>query len=68
MQSSARIFLFGFLPALELLRPELVGSLKDSGQTANPKQARTGSVLVAIEVSIAVLLLCGAVLLVRRLS
>jgi len=58
--------LFGLFPAIEFSRGELVASLKESRRTtANAEQSRTRSVLVAIEVSIAVVLLCGAVLLIR---
>jgi predicted permease len=58
--------LCGILPALEFSRPALTESLGDSGKASSPpRQKRTRNILVAFEVSVAVVLLCGAVLLVR---
>jgi putative ABC transport system permease protein len=54
------------LPALEFSRPGLINWLGDSSRTSsNPRQKRTRNALVAFEVSVAAVLLCGAVLLVR---
>jgi predicted permease len=54
------------LPALEFSRPALINWLGDSSRTSpNPRQQRTRNALVAFEVSVAAVLLCGAVLLVR---
>jgi hypothetical protein len=58
--------LFGLFPALGLSRIDLVTSLKESAGRAGTgfKHNRTLSVLVAAEVAIAVVPLCGAVLLI----
>jgi putative ABC transport system permease protein len=54
------------LSALEFSRPGLMNWLRDSGRTSShPRQKRTRNALVAFEVSVAAVLLCGAVLLVR---
>jgi putative ABC transport system permease protein len=56
----------GILPAVELSLPALTQSLGDSAKTSStPRQTRVRTALVAFEVSVAVVLLCGAVLLVR---
>jgi putative ABC transport system permease protein len=59
--------LFGLFPAIELARTQLGASFKESGGRAGTsrKQSRTRGALVASEVAIAVVLLCGAVLLIR---
>lgn len=59
--------LFGLFPALQVSRPDLVAALKESSIQSGPgqKHNRTRSLLVAAEVTIAVCLLCGAVLLIR---
>jgi len=59
--------LFGLLPALQLSRVDLVSSLKESsGRTGTGlRQGRTRAGLVATEMAVAVVLLCGAMLLVR---
>lgn len=54
------------LPALEFSRPGLTSCLGDSDRTsASQHQRRTRDALVVFEVSVAAVLLCGAVLLVR---
>src|SRR2546426_2414017 len=57
--------LFGLFPAMWFSRTELASSLKESSGRActGLEHNRTRSVLVAAEVAIAVVLLCGAVLL-----
>jgi len=62
--------LFGLAPALQLSRTGLAFSLNESGIRAGAgrKQSRTRSVLVAAEVAIALVLLCGAVLLIRSFA
>jgi len=62
--------LFGLLPALQLSRTDLVSSLKGSiGYAARGvRYIRMRDALVAAEVGIAVVLLCGAVLLIRSLA
>lgn len=62
--------LFGVFPALALSRPDLASSLKESrgqGGTAL-KHNRVRGALVAAEVAVAVVLLCGAVLLIRSFA
>jgi putative ABC transport system permease protein len=54
------------LPAIEFSRPGLINWLGDSSRTSsNPRQKRTRNALVALEVSVAAVLLCGALLLAR---
>lgn len=62
--------LFGLVPAFQLSRTELTFSLKESGTRTgpSPQQNRARSVLVAAEVALAVVLLCGAVLLLRSFA
>ena len=62
--------LFGLVPAFQLSRTELTFSLTESSVRAGPglKQNRTRSMLVAAEMAIAVVLLCGAVLLIRSFA
>jgi len=62
--------LFGSVPAFRLSRLELTTALKDSssGTGAGRGQSRSRSTLVAAEVAIAVVLLCGAVLLIRSFA
>jgi putative ABC transport system permease protein len=59
--------LFGMIPAFQLSRTELTLSLNESGARTGQslRQNRTRSALVAGEVAIAVVLLCGAILLIR---
>lgn len=61
--------LFGLFPAIKLSRTELGGALNESGgrTSASRGQNRARSVLVAGEVAIAVVLLCGSVMLIRSL-
>ena len=62
--------LFGVFPALLLSRPDLTSALKDSSGQARVGlgRHRTRSVLVAAEVGIALVLVCGAVLLMRSFA
>ncbi len=58
--------LFGLVPALRCSRPDLVGTLKDAGRTgAGATGGRARSVLVVVEVALAVILLVGASLTIR---
>ena len=59
--------LFGLLPAFQLSRVDLVSSFEEAGGRAATglKQGQTRNVLVAAEMAIAVVLLCGAMLLMR---
>ena len=62
--------LFGLFPALQISRVELSGALKESGGRAGAglRQNRLRGLLVAAEVAIAVVLLSGAVLLLRSFA
>jgi len=62
--------LFGLVPAFHLSRTELTVALNESGGRtgAGLKQSRTRNLLVAAEVAIAVVLLCGAALLIRSFA
>jgi putative ABC transport system permease protein len=59
--------LFGLFPALRLSRVDLTVSLKDSGlqMGSGVEHGRSRNLLVAAEVAIAFVLLCGAMLLIR---
>jgi putative ABC transport system permease protein len=58
---------FGLFPALQLSRPDLMGSLKESSghASAGLRHHRMREVLAAAEVAIAAVSLCGALLLIR---
>ncbi|HVH85665.1 MAG TPA: ABC transporter permease, partial [Terriglobales bacterium] len=58
---------FGLFPALQLSRPDLVSALKETSSQVSVglKHSRMRSLLVAGEVTLAVVLLCAAVLLIR---
>jgi predicted permease len=62
--------LFGLVPAFHLSRTELTLALSESGGRTGSglKQSRTRNLLVEAEVAIAVVLLCGAVLLIRSFA
>jgi predicted permease len=62
--------LFGLFPALQLSRTDLVSSLKESSGYAGAgvRHHRIRNALVAAEVGVAVVLLCGAVLLIRSFA
>lgn len=59
--------LFGAAPAVHLARTDLNSALKESGGrgSSNRRAARTRDALVVIEMALALMLLVGAVLLVR---
>ncbi|HTV54875.1 MAG TPA: ADOP family duplicated permease, partial [Terriglobia bacterium] len=59
--------LFGVFPALQLARTDLVGSLKESssGKGTDRAHYRTRDALVVAEIAVAVVLVCGAMLLIR---
>ena len=58
---------FGLFPALQLSQTDLVGSLKESSARTGTglRHHRTRSALVSAEVAMAVVLVCGAMLLIR---
>ena len=59
--------LFGLFPAVRLSRTDLASSLKESGGRTGVgvRHTRTRNALVAAEVAIAFVLVCGALLLIR---
>ncbi len=61
--------LFGLFPAIDLSRTEFGGALKESGGRASASRGQNHArgLLIASEVAIAVVLLCGSVLLIRSL-
>jgi putative ABC transport system permease protein len=61
----ATALVFGLAPALATTRPDLHGTLKETGRTIGQGRHRLRSGLVVIEVAVAVVLLSGTGLLVR---
>ncbi len=61
---------FGLFPALQLSRTKLAASLNESGGRpgASRQQNRARNALVASEMAVATLLLCGALLLIRSFA
>jgi predicted permease len=61
---------FGLFPAMQVSHAELASVLKESGGRMGTglKPNRTRSILVGAEVAIAVVLLCGAALLIRSFA
>ena len=58
--------LFGLVPAVQASRPHLRGTLAEGGRSgAAPARAGVRSVLVGLEVAVALMLLVGAALLIR---
>jgi predicted permease len=58
--------LFGLFPALETSNPDLVSNLKEGGRSGSGvRHARARSALVVSELALALVLLVGAVLLIR---
>ena len=66
----ATTFLFGLAPALQNSRPDLTGTLKETGRGGgqSPRSRRLRSVLVVSEIALATVLLVGAGLMVRTLA
>jgi putative ABC transport system permease protein len=62
--------LFGLIPALQLARTDLTAAFNESGGRTGTsrRQNRARGVLVASEMAIAVVLLCGALLLIRSFA
>jgi predicted permease len=60
--------LFGLAPALKILRPDLQVTLKEGGRGSSGGRHRAQGIFVAIELSMAVVLLIGAGLMMRTLS
>src|SRR5262249_27543551 len=67
VSSSMTGILFGLVPALKALRPDLMRSMKDSGRTSTSGVSgrRFRDTFVVAEIAVAFLLLTGSVLLIR---
>lgn len=59
---------FGLVPALKTLHPDMHETLKEGGRGGSGARHRTQSVFVAIEMAMAVVLLIGAGLMIRSLA
>ncbi|HYL62772.1 MAG TPA: ABC transporter permease [Candidatus Methylomirabilis sp.] len=59
---------FGLVPALKTLRPDMHETLKEGGRGGSGTRHRTQSVFVAVEMALAVVLLIGAGLMIRSLA
>ena len=60
--------IFGFAPALQATRPNLVGALKDTAAQGGAAKTRLRSVLVVAQISISLIVLIAAGLVVRTLQ
>jgi predicted permease len=60
--------LFGLVPAIKTLRPEMHETLKEGGRGSSGARHRTQSVFVIVEVAMALVLLIGAGLMIRSLA
>jgi predicted permease len=59
---------FGLVPALKTMRPDMHETLKEGGRGGSGTRHRTQSVFVAVEMAMAVVLLIGAGLMIRSLA
>jgi predicted permease len=59
---------FGLAPALRLMKPRLQETLKEGGRTVSGLRSRAQSVLVIVEMAMALVLLVGAGLMLRSLG
>jgi predicted permease len=59
---------FGLAPALRLMKPRLQQTLKEGGRTVSGARSRAQSVLVIVEMAMALVLLVGAGLMLRSLG
>jgi putative ABC transport system permease protein len=59
---------FGLVPALKMLRPDVSETLKEGARGSSGKRHRTQRVLVAVEMALALVLLVGAGLMIRSLA
>jgi predicted permease len=59
---------FGLVPALRLMRPDMHATLKEGGRGMSGARHRLQKVLVAVEMAMAVVLLIGAGLMIRSLA
>ncbi len=60
--------IFGFAPALQATRPNLVGALKDTAAQGGAAKTKLRSVLVVAQISISLIVLISAGLVVRTLQ
>jgi predicted permease len=59
---------FGLVPALKTIRPDMHETLKEGGRGSSGARHRTQSVFVVVEMAMAVVLLIGAGLMIRSLA
>ena len=59
---------FGLVPALRLMQPDMHSTLKEGGRGMSGARHRLQKVLVALEMAMAVVLLIGAGLMIRSLA
>lgn len=59
---------FGLVPAVRLMRPDMHSALKEGGRGMSGARHRMQKVLVAVEMAMAVVLLIGAGLMIRSLA
>ncbi len=59
---------FGLVPALKTLQPNMRATLKEGGRGSSGSRHRTQSMFVAVEMAMAVVLLIGAGLMIRSLA
>jgi predicted permease len=59
---------FGLVPALKLLSPDVNETLKEGSRGSSGKRHRAQRVLVAVEMALAIVLLIGAGLMIRSLA
>ncbi len=59
---------FGLVPALKMLRPDVSETLKEGGRGSSGKRHRTQQALVVVEMALALVLLVGAGLMIRSLA
>src|SRR5467141_2468602 len=60
--------LFGLVPAIKTLRPDMHETLKEGGRGSSGARHRTQSVFVILEMAMALVLLIGAGLMIRSLA
>ncbi|HEY2461110.1 MAG TPA: ABC transporter permease [Candidatus Acidoferrum sp.] len=59
---------FGLVPAIKSMRPDMHDTLKEGGRGSSGARHRTQSVFVIVEMAMAVVLLVGAGLMIRSLA
>lgn len=60
--------LFGLVPSIKMLRPQLNETLKEGGRGSSGTHHRTQTVFVVVEMAMALILLIGAGLMIRTLA